>query len=146
MPYYDTLEEDIARAKQLLAKGKAEPFMLGEHLQLPDGGTIFGADIFAAYKLLESFVAELASQEGQRTASRGERRSQLQEFNRVITNGWAPITTKAECEQRYGDRNLADKLPRGVLYLDIGFLMGTVERLRAELAATVRRQRRRKRA
>lgn len=42
MPYYDTIDEDLARAKRIL-----------------DNGTIYGADIYAAYKLLESFVAEI---------------------------------------------------------------------------------------
>jgi hypothetical protein len=59
MSYYPTLDEDLARAKEILAKGKAQPFMLGDHLQIPDGGTIYGADTYAAYMLLESFVAEI---------------------------------------------------------------------------------------
>jgi hypothetical protein len=43
MPYYLTVEQDLERARALLAKS----------------GTIFGADVHVAYKLLESFVAEL---------------------------------------------------------------------------------------
>lgn len=38
MTYYPTLAEDIERAKQILARG------------------LFGADAYATYKLLESFV------------------------------------------------------------------------------------------
>lgn len=57
MPYYPTLAEDLARAKEILAKG-LNNFDVG----LPDivqGGTIYGADTYAAYKLLESFVEEI---------------------------------------------------------------------------------------
>lgn len=72
MPYYPTLKEDLARAKQILEEGKA---WRGEVVSLfkgvgddPEriarledalGGTIFGKDIYAAYKLLESFVNEI---------------------------------------------------------------------------------------
>jgi hypothetical protein len=66
MTYHDTLEGDLARAKEILAKGKAE----ADNDDLPDavrawlarqygGGTIYGADIYVAYKLLESFVSEI---------------------------------------------------------------------------------------
>jgi hypothetical protein len=47
MPYYDTLTEDLARAREIL-----------------DKGAIFGGDTFAAFKLLESFVAVLTPLEG----------------------------------------------------------------------------------
>jgi hypothetical protein len=60
MPYYDTLEEDLTRAKQILEKGRPDDMPMPEWWQRKVlGGTIFGADIFAAYKLLESFVAEI---------------------------------------------------------------------------------------
>jgi hypothetical protein len=65
MPYYDTIEEDLIRAKQLLAKGKAseedmpaswDPRLRQVALQ---SGTIYGGDVYAAYKLLESLVEEV---------------------------------------------------------------------------------------
>jgi hypothetical protein len=61
MPYYETLAEDVARAKQILAEGRwsaDDPFyqILQRHIT---SGTIFGKDIYAAYKLLESFVAAI---------------------------------------------------------------------------------------
>jgi transcriptional regulator NrdR family protein len=64
MPYYDTLAEDVARAKQILAKGqpaeweKAQfaPDVLEALRKTDRGGIIYGADTYAAYKLLESFV------------------------------------------------------------------------------------------
>lgn len=69
MPYYDTIEEDLARAKEILAKGKADVKEfhrytgltpeLSERAMALCGGAIYGADIYAAYKLLESFVAEI---------------------------------------------------------------------------------------
>lgn len=59
MTYYDTIEEDLARAKEILRKGAAAAEMSPDiHLHL-EGGTIYGADTYAAYKLLESFVAEI---------------------------------------------------------------------------------------
>ncbi len=56
MPYYDTIDDDVKRAKEILARGKAEPpdLPMPEHVHF--GGTIFGGDTYAAYKLLESFV------------------------------------------------------------------------------------------
>lgn len=72
MPYYDTIEEDLARAREILAKGKVRVEDVGGADQILTrdpalrdaliermGGTIFGADVFAAYKLLESFVATI---------------------------------------------------------------------------------------
>jgi hypothetical protein len=66
MPYYDTLEEDLKRAKEILEKGKAQasdkPDWMTDHqwAQISgNAGTIFGADVYAAYKLLESFVKEI---------------------------------------------------------------------------------------
>jgi hypothetical protein len=67
MPYYPTIAEDLARAKRILADGKPQEADLADFDGLPPqvkqclaaGGTIFGADIYAAYKLLESLVAEV---------------------------------------------------------------------------------------
>lgn len=68
MTYYPTLDEDLACAKEILHRGKAfvPPRIieeigpeLSQRLTEIAGGTIYGADIFAAYKLLESFVAEI---------------------------------------------------------------------------------------
>lgn len=65
MTYYDTLTEDLARAKEILARGKAESDdrldQIFPQLDIRErvkalGGTIYGEDIYAAYKLLESFV------------------------------------------------------------------------------------------
>lgn len=68
MSYYRTIDEDLVRAKQILLNGRADPENLQELIPDPElrakvrtlmGGTIYGADIFAAYKLLESFVEEI---------------------------------------------------------------------------------------
>lgn len=64
MTYYDTIEDDLKRAKQILEKGRATHDMINA---LPEaaqpaaqmGGTIFGADVYAAYMLLDSFVQEI---------------------------------------------------------------------------------------
>lgn len=71
MSYYDTIEEDLKRAKEILERGK-EPTRFAERLaaewgDAPVGGTIFGADIYAAYKLLESFVAEIERLQAEHT-------------------------------------------------------------------------------
>jgi hypothetical protein len=49
MPYYPSIDQDLRRADEILQKGRGN----GE------GGTIYGADQFAAYKLLESFVEHI---------------------------------------------------------------------------------------
>lgn len=64
MTYCATLAEDIERAKQILAVGKSEavPSMGGLSIEEElrrGGGTIYGQDTFAAYKLLESFVEHI---------------------------------------------------------------------------------------
>lgn len=67
MTYYPTIEEDLARAKEILAEGKSALEQVLDGIVLPDGvtraqllqlqgGTIYGKDTYAAYKLLESFV------------------------------------------------------------------------------------------
>jgi hypothetical protein len=61
MTYYDTIEEDLARAKAILEEGMPdEASLAGLPSEVRDlGGTIFGKDVHAAYKLLESFVEEI---------------------------------------------------------------------------------------
>lgn len=54
MSYYSTIDEDLACAKEILAKTWEERPGLVNPLPM-----IWGADIYAAYKLLESFVAEI---------------------------------------------------------------------------------------
>jgi hypothetical protein len=54
MTYYDTLEEDLERARQILRNGTGH---FGSFR--PSGGTIIGADTYAAYKILESLIAEV---------------------------------------------------------------------------------------
>ena len=77
MSYYPTLEEDLERAREILAKGKVREadlevggFQLSETAKtaiIQTSGTIYGADVYAAYKLLESFVEEI--EKLQRTAA-----------------------------------------------------------------------------
>ena len=52
MSYYPTLDEDLARAKAILAK-RSHPALLPKFLDT--------TDVADAYKLLESFVAEIES-------------------------------------------------------------------------------------
>jgi hypothetical protein len=51
MSYYDTIDEDLARAREILTRGFDGT--------LTASGHIYGADTYAAYKLLESFVQEV---------------------------------------------------------------------------------------
>jgi hypothetical protein len=78
MSYYPTLTEDVKRAKAILDRGKAEPpgLPMPEHVHF--GGTILGADTYAAYKLLESFVEaiEVVGPKVCELALRHERRQQ----------------------------------------------------------------------
>jgi hypothetical protein len=73
MTYYPTLAEDLQRAKEILEAGKPSVEELSDlnrfeepvRSQLIDNfGTIYGKDICAAYKLLESFVAEIERLQG----------------------------------------------------------------------------------
>jgi hypothetical protein len=66
--YYPTIEEDLKRAREILERGKTEQDSMvrrgfspatADALQKINGGTIWGSDSYAAYKLLESFVAEI---------------------------------------------------------------------------------------
>jgi hypothetical protein len=61
MSYYDTFDEDLARANEILQKGRwpVDHPTYREVQTIIKSGTIFGDDILAAYKLLESFVAEI---------------------------------------------------------------------------------------
>jgi hypothetical protein len=47
MPYYPSIDQDLQRADEILRKSNGE------------AGAIYGTDIFAAYKLLESFVEHI---------------------------------------------------------------------------------------
>lgn len=71
MTYYDTLAEDLRRVREILAEGRMAdeefeqlyagwPDELREHVrEFFSGGTIYGKDIYAAYKLLESLANEV---------------------------------------------------------------------------------------
>lgn len=84
MSYYPTLREDIARAKEILAKGKADPDTISpydrERSEPPVAGigTIWGADVYVAYKLLESFVEVIETMDVKlcETALRARKRGQ----------------------------------------------------------------------
>jgi hypothetical protein len=50
--YYPTIEEDLARAKAILAQGKPDEASLRAlpaTIRNDIGGTIYGGDIYAAY-------------------------------------------------------------------------------------------------
>lgn len=80
MPYYNTLAEDLERAEAILREGKLSLADLVEQMpvlspelqqqMIDQSGTIYGKDIYAAYKLLESFVAELKPRVAEPVCSR----------------------------------------------------------------------------
>lgn len=76
MSYYPTLDEDLARAKEILAKGKEE---LPEdcNLAVCELTLISGADSYAAYKLLESFVSEIERLRADATRREQEKHEQF---------------------------------------------------------------------
>jgi hypothetical protein len=64
--YYESIEEDLKRAREILERGKLRnedlPASLAPDLamrMLAQGGTIHAVDTYAAYKLLASFVTEI---------------------------------------------------------------------------------------
>jgi hypothetical protein len=61
MPYYSTLDEDLARARAILATGRwpADHPTARTLEAILRSGTLFGEDLRAAYQLLARFVAEL---------------------------------------------------------------------------------------
>jgi hypothetical protein len=65
MPYNRTLAEDVERAKAILEKGRPAheevAYLPTEALRAAalSGGTIYGGDVYVAYKLLQSFVEVL---------------------------------------------------------------------------------------
>lgn len=59
MTYYPTLDEDLARAKEILAKANEEILNSHGDVLTRELLMIDGSDSYAAYKLLESFVAEI---------------------------------------------------------------------------------------
>lgn len=58
-PYYPTIDEDLARAKEILARGSVHYAEQDQRPAVP--GAIYGGDNYAAYKLLESFVEHIES-------------------------------------------------------------------------------------
>jgi hypothetical protein len=72
MSYYNTLTEDIKRAREILEKGRADwdalmadvPPAVRDRMRASGPGAIFAADIYAAYKLLESFVTAIEQYAG----------------------------------------------------------------------------------
>jgi hypothetical protein len=65
VPYYSSIDLDLKRAEEILAKGKAEPH--------EEGGTIYGADIYAAHMLLKSFVEHIRYLHQQMEVGQAER-------------------------------------------------------------------------
>jgi hypothetical protein len=62
MTYYPTLDEDIARAKHIVERGRDRADGAYDSLrgiETVRGGTIYASDIYAAYKLLESFIEQI---------------------------------------------------------------------------------------
>jgi hypothetical protein len=63
MTYYPTIEEDLARAKEILDRSARDITTFAN----TGGETLYSNDIYAAYKLLESFVDEIERLHVERT-------------------------------------------------------------------------------
>lgn len=123
MPYYPTLAEDVARAKEILAKGKADALppnvkrcrhckqlttgTIGkppcDHDIYPEvSGTIYGADIYAAYRLLQSFVEAIEAVDPKvcEVALRCERLAARQVGPDVDGFGGVVVRQATDAEQR----------------------------------------------
>lgn len=66
MPYYPSIDEDLRRAEEIVANGKDR--RVGQFGSFPGDGTIYAADITAAYMLLKSFVEHIRYLHQQRDA------------------------------------------------------------------------------
>lgn len=92
MTYYETLAEDLIRAKQILAAGREDYTVSGSEQQKPyviHGRTILAVDIFAAYQLLESFVQVIERQQDALTAlvsMRHEAETLLEKIGKLVVN------------------------------------------------------------
>lgn len=62
MSYYETLTEDLQRAKELLALG-VDHFHAGDQPVKVVNNAVYGADTYDAYKLIESFVTQIEKDE-----------------------------------------------------------------------------------
>lgn len=58
-----------------------------------------------------------------------DRKAQLAEFQVAIGDGWELHTDPVKIAARYQDRDLADAVPRTIIYWDIGILMGHISQL-----------------
>lgn len=112
MSYYDSIEQDLERAKTILTEGKLRrdeleivPAQLVEQM-IAQSGTIYGKDTHAAYKLLESFVAEIETMRRILAESEQARREQFHKL-RVIRE-MADLATGI-------DRSNNDPRPSGAL-------------------------------
>jgi hypothetical protein len=91
MSYYPTLDEDLQRAKAILAKGRDGVTPL-EGIDGPvvislGGASISGGDIYVAYRLLDGFVEAI---EQYRAAIAAER----------IDHNWECL----DCDEQHGHR------------------------------------------
>lgn len=64
--HYDTIAEDLQRAKDILKSGGLTEFDIPQAMDpeirkrwLETGGTIFSGDIYAARQILKSFIEEI---------------------------------------------------------------------------------------
>jgi hypothetical protein len=123
MTYYDTIAEDLVRAKQIIDDGKLSPDELLSFAPevrqrvFEQSGAIRGDSNFVALKLLESFVAEIEYMQRALAESEQARREQFHQL-RVIRE-MADLATGI-------DRSKNDPRPSGAL----GAVQTLIERWR----------------
>lgn len=96
MPYYPTIAEDLKAAEEILKRGDARREFVQDFPAVTNadrdalmklaGGTIYGADTYAAYKLLESFVKEIPRLNEELLAMHEEAVQYETELNRLKAN------------------------------------------------------------
>jgi hypothetical protein len=69
---------------------------------------------------------------GQGAASK-DRQAQIDELGALIKEGWKIYDDPVKIAARYQDRDLADAVPRQIMYFDIGILVGRIVELEQEL-------------
>lgn len=119
MLYYDTIEEDLSRAKEILAKGNMPASGMSAAIaaeiatRLRGGGTIYGADTFAVYKLMESFVAEIERLQAPEHAADLAIRDARHAFNLFAT---MPTRELHACRAAYRADLAAMTAPQGIAF------------------------------
>lgn len=65
--------------------------------------------------------------------TRADKEAQIKELEAAVAAGWELHVEVAPILARYRDRDIADRVPRAIIYHDIGILAGTITYLEMQL-------------